>query len=692
MSHLKLALALHHHQPVGNFPEALEDCYKKCYWPLLQALDRHPLLKLNLSYSGPVLLFLAEKHPEYLALLKKLIHAERVEVLSNGFYAPFLADLADDDRDGHLDLMGQWLKDHLDYVAYGVWITEGVWEASLIRNFRKAGLHYSLMRAGRFVHAGAKENELNGAFVTEYQGEPFYLFPNDTNILKRMPFHEIEELFHYLRRVANRRQEQVFSAADIAERWGAWSGTYEVVHKSGYINNLFKAFEEAGEWLSLIRFSDYFAEHTVNRRIYIPAGCRWEMGAWSLPESSRNDYKRARRNLIIRHDAPQFLPFFRAGSYEGFKVRYHESNLMHKKGLWLKKLLQSTDLEDEEREECQDLLWQAQCNTAYWFGTSGGLHEVHLRKGIWERYLMAEKLLAQYRSGWEVKSYDFDANGRDEVLMMHPAGTFAVNPDYGGACFELSFLKNHINLAQHLTRRNETISGLTDDSIHPPKQPDDYDETLAADWYERYCFQDHFFNKRTETEQLANGLVLELGDFINQPYEVIDAQSLHKSCFLSLQRQGGLYRNQTRQKLTVYKTYRWDGDADHLMVEYEILNTDELPLEAVFAVEVNLYLPFSSDHVEDFIQLEERQCAFTDLAYNGKGKSLIVHSETAGLEIELKGSDYGYQWMYPITLNELHLVEAKKLHQGNSLLVGWPIDLKPRQTAKFKLHLTCREI
>ncbi|MBI3536284.1 MAG: hypothetical protein HY070_01780, partial [Chloroflexi bacterium] len=54
MKSIHLALAIHNHQPVGNFDFVFAEAYEKAYAPMLALLERHPRVKLVLHYSGPL--------------------------------------------------------------------------------------------------------------------------------------------------------------------------------------------------------------------------------------------------------------------------------------------------------------------------------------------------------------------------------------------------------------------------------------------------------------------------------------------------------------------------------------------------------------------------------------------------------------------------------------------------------------
>ena len=50
---ISLALAIHNHQPVGNFGWVFAETYDQAYLPMLEALERHPGVHLSLHYTGP---------------------------------------------------------------------------------------------------------------------------------------------------------------------------------------------------------------------------------------------------------------------------------------------------------------------------------------------------------------------------------------------------------------------------------------------------------------------------------------------------------------------------------------------------------------------------------------------------------------------------------------------------------------
>jgi len=52
---ISLALVLHNHQPVGNFGHVIAHNHDTAYRPLVEALERHPGVRLGLHYTGPLM-------------------------------------------------------------------------------------------------------------------------------------------------------------------------------------------------------------------------------------------------------------------------------------------------------------------------------------------------------------------------------------------------------------------------------------------------------------------------------------------------------------------------------------------------------------------------------------------------------------------------------------------------------------
>src|SRR5436190_17228450 len=80
MNSIRLCLVLHNHQPVGNFDGVFEQAYQDSYQPFLDVFERYDF-PIALHTSGPLMEWLAERHPEYIDRLARLVASGRIEIV-----------------------------------------------------------------------------------------------------------------------------------------------------------------------------------------------------------------------------------------------------------------------------------------------------------------------------------------------------------------------------------------------------------------------------------------------------------------------------------------------------------------------------------------------------------------------------------------------------------------------------------
>ena len=61
---IRFILALHNHQPTGNFDHVFENAYRDSYLPFLDTFEPYESLKIALHTSGSLIEWLDAKHPE----------------------------------------------------------------------------------------------------------------------------------------------------------------------------------------------------------------------------------------------------------------------------------------------------------------------------------------------------------------------------------------------------------------------------------------------------------------------------------------------------------------------------------------------------------------------------------------------------------------------------------------------------
>src|SRR5205085_9767111 len=108
-----------------------EKIYRRCYLPFVEALERHPSIRIGLHYSGPLLEWFAQRHPEFLDQLGEMSRRRQIELVGGGFYEPILISLPPEDQIEQLSRMREYLARRFGIAPTGAWLTERVWEPQL---------------------------------------------------------------------------------------------------------------------------------------------------------------------------------------------------------------------------------------------------------------------------------------------------------------------------------------------------------------------------------------------------------------------------------------------------------------------------------------------------------------------------------------------------------------------------------
>ena len=90
---IRFVLALHNHQPVGNFDDVFQRAFDDSYRNFLDVFSRYPTLKMSLHVSGSLMEWLAAHQPEY---IDRLARVRRAGADRNSRRGVFRADPGDD--------------------------------------------------------------------------------------------------------------------------------------------------------------------------------------------------------------------------------------------------------------------------------------------------------------------------------------------------------------------------------------------------------------------------------------------------------------------------------------------------------------------------------------------------------------------------------------------------------------------
>lgn len=448
-----LLLGVHAHQPVGNFESVLDDAMARCYGPFLRVLHQYPDFRFSMHASGWLLDYLLKHYSHEITLLKEMVQRGQAELFGAGYTEPVLASIPSRDRIGQIRKLSEYIQQHFGQEPHGAWLTERVWECSVVPALADSGIRYVTVDDYHFLCTGKQNESLNGYFTTEEDGRTIKLFPISEALRYRLPFSPAHEAVAYLESMADESGEAAAIYFDDIEKFGIWPETYEWVYERGWLRNFIEGVLDSPVIQPML-YSEYEAKARTRGVVYLPTASYIEMNEWTLPAQAAHQYA----DLVQQErDSGQFdhtKPFIRGGIWRNFFMRYPESNWMHKRMLALS--ARYNELPEKKRTPAMtEALYEAQANDAYWHGLFGGLYLPHLRRAVFNAMLRLEALLDQKTPRPAQSQSDVDMDGHDEIFLQNGALQTVIRLDGSASICELdSYTLNH-NFADTLTRQPE---------------------------------------------------------------------------------------------------------------------------------------------------------------------------------------------------------------------------------------------
>ncbi len=453
---ISLLFGIHAHQPVGNFPEVLVDAHLRCYRPFLHILYRYPDFHFALHFSGWLLDYLIDHYPDDIALLKKMVLRGQVELFGAGDTEPVLAVIPYRDGIGQIETFSQKLEQKLGQRPMGAWLTERVWESTVVPALVDCGIRYVIVDDYHFLCAGKRATELNGFFTTEENTRVLDIFPISEALRYKLPFSPASEAVAYIESLADDNATDSKNAAvyfDDIEKFGIWPETYEWVYEKGWLEQFIQGVLASPKIVSH-HYRDYHATEKTRGIVYLPTTSYIEMNEWTLPADSANAYadliNEAKTNGWFEHNKA----FLRGGIWKNFFSRYPESNWMHKRMLGLSARLAALP-EKLRTDEMQEKLYQSQANDAYWHGLFGGLYLPHLRRAIYKNIVVLEALLDICRPRPAYFTEDTDLDGIDEAYLQNGIRQTIFKLDSNACIIEFDAYQLDHNFGDTLRRQPE---------------------------------------------------------------------------------------------------------------------------------------------------------------------------------------------------------------------------------------------
>jgi len=650
MEKIKFLIAIHCHQPVGNFEHIFEMAFDKVYLPFLQTLERYPTIKISLHYSGSLLDWLENKRPDFISRIKDLIIRKQIEIISAGYYEPILVLLPEEDRIGQIKLLNEKISSLWGFNPKGAWLTERVWEPDLPRTFREAGIEYTIVDDVHFEKAGKNRENLWGYYITEYDNKILKIFPGSKFLRYALPFKLPGETIKYLRQALDSGRKAIIFADD-GEKFGLWPGTYKWVYEEKWLENFFRVIEENNDWLETITFSEYIEKYPHTEKIYLPCASYDEMLEWS------------------------------EGYFRNFLAKYPEANHMHKRMWEVSEKIQKREERLNKREliQAKQFLYRAQNNDAYWHGVFGGLYLNHLRHSVYAHLIKAENIVEKDVSlNYEIK--DFDCDGKEEVILFNRSIKLYIDKEEKAGIYELDYREKEINLVNTISRRKEKYHEKIKEkilcagraqstvSIHDLEKniPEEWKEFLVYDRYRKGCLLEYFLDKNISKE-----------NFLKGEYE--EKEKIIKNYFLE-----SINKDVDLLKLVFSKEIFLDGlpfllrkiiamgKEKEIFFQYLITNRSQNSWEGKLGIEFNFSL------WDNFLSI---------LGERDSVDSLLIKDSWFNIDIEINWNKLGEIWHFPV--ETIYETESgfEKNYQELGIFFLWKLSLGPEENWQLSGNL-----
>ena len=483
MNKSKLVIGSHNHTPFGSSDEEFERLYLTRYKPFLATLYRFPSIPATLHYSGVLLAWLEQKHPEFLMILQEMVERKQVELLGGGYYEPMMPLIPLADRIGQIELLTTFLRKHFGKRPRGCWLPGLIWEQTLTGSLQTCGMDYIFLGEDQFRAAGMAGAAAERLALTEDQGKLITVFPVAVRLGESLETAEPWDFVRSAARGAEDGLERIIAV--FPERFAPGSSDIPEIERR--LQDLFEALAVSDSSLELTTPARILKTYRAVRKAYFPNSAEPRVMYWAMDEERRQGYE-ALSALEARGSLDGAASYFSGSFPRQFLVRYGEANGLYSKMIFTHILINQLRGDKYRKRAAREELWKAQGCDAFWHIGDGGLHGNDLRKAAYRSLIEAEKI-AREKGVFcpSVSPVDFDLDGEREYLFQGAELNCYVRTE-GGSVFELDYLAKPWNYLDTFARRKEAYA----------------EGEIVVDSYRRSAFVDRLLAPETNVASMAS--------------------------------------------------------------------------------------------------------------------------------------------------------------------------------------------
>lgn len=644
MNLVKLCFGLSFSNDGSDIIDNIEELYQNKYKKIFSFLYAHPEMHISLFISGVVLEWIKKNHAEVIDILSERIDNKQLELLGGGYYEPIFPLILSADRVAQIEYLTTNIRKSIGKRPRGIYLTESIWDPSLISSFTTCGIEYTLLDSRILPQRKFHPIPLFSPLIVEDLGRTIIVIPMQQDSLPHMQQSPIEYL-NFLHTISQSSECSVVS------------GFFTIDDFLSLIDsNWFDNFISIVNSDSIVDFSlphDFIKNYQSFYKTYIPAGCLSDAAIWTIEP-------------CVPHPSVFTDPI--RPTVRDFLAVYPEALNLYSRMMYTSMLVNQCRGDKIRKKAAREKLLESQNYSAYLFTGQGGVTDKKLRNTTYRNLLSAEKLVRQASEFSENSSaFDLTMNGsKDYVCSFKPFNAFIGLK--GGMLFELDIIQNLSNYCL-ASRRLQKIDGF-------------------SDMYPKKMFIDHLLDTADFTN-LINDTLTSDTLLPNLTYTEIAFNRIQSK--IHLKASGIWGKEEIPISIKKYYTLNENG----ILVQYILKNEGTRQLKAKFAVEHNFSFPGNDgDNASTEVVLtKNREKLDIKKGYIYPKNVSLVHlnDKTSNIDFMFEPNELSGYYMKPFyTVCPGSEQIGHTQYEAHTCVFYWDINVDPGCDTEKSLYLTIK--